>query len=86
MSSFFSTIDYLNGNIDHNSFSANRTIRKIADSGDPVRSVADQQGAGDINSGFTKTEQGKDWKGKKYSSTHAGYIHPSGCSESINLK
>ena len=33
MSSFFSTIDYLNGNIDYNSFSANRTIRKIAGSG-----------------------------------------------------
>jgi hypothetical protein len=49
MSSFFNTIDYLNGNIAHNSFSANRTIRKIAGSGDPVRSVADQQGAGGVH-------------------------------------
>ena len=49
MSSFFSTIDYLNGNIDYNSFSANKTIRKIAGSGDPVRSVADQQGAGGVH-------------------------------------
>lgn len=59
MSSFFSTIDYLNGNIDYNSFSANRTIRKIAGSGDPFRSVADQQGAGGINADLLKLSKAR---------------------------
>ena len=49
MSSFFGTIDYLNKNIDYKSYRADKAVRKIAASGDPVRSVAASEGSGGVH-------------------------------------
>ena len=49
MSSFFGTIDYLNRNIDYKSYRADKAVRKIAGSGDPVRSVAGSEGSGGVH-------------------------------------
>jgi flagellin-like hook-associated protein FlgL len=49
MSSFFGTIDYLNRNIDYKSYRADKAVRKIAGSGDPVRSVAESEGSGGVH-------------------------------------
>jgi len=49
MSSFFGTIDYLNRNIDYKSYRADKAVRKIAGSGDPIRSVAESEGSGGVH-------------------------------------
>lgn len=48
MNNFFGIIDYLNRNIDYKSYRANKTVRKIAGSGDSVRSVAEIEGSGSV--------------------------------------
>ena len=42
-------------------------------------------GEGGINADLLKLSKARIGRGK-YSSPHAGHVHPSGCSESINLK
>ena len=49
MSSLFGTIDYLNRNIDYKSYSADKTIRKIAAAGDPVKTTAQEKGGGGVH-------------------------------------
>ena len=44
MDSMFGTIDYLNRNIDHKSLLNNKAVRKIAGAGDPVNTLAQDQG------------------------------------------
>ena len=45
MESFFGTVDYLNRNIDHKSLLNDKAVRKIAGAGDPVNTLAQDQGA-----------------------------------------
>ena len=49
MDSMFGTIDYLNRNIDHKSLLNNKAVRKIAGAGDPVNTLAQDQGAGGVS-------------------------------------
>ena len=49
MESFFGTIDYLNRNIDHKSLLNDKAVRKIARAGDPVNTLAQDQGAGGVS-------------------------------------
>ena len=44
MESFFGTIDYLNRNIDYKSLLNDKAVRKIAGAGDPVNTLAQDQG------------------------------------------
>ena len=49
MDSLFGTIDYLNRNIDHKSLLSDKAVRKIAGAGDPVNTLAQDQGAGGVS-------------------------------------
>jgi len=49
MDSMFGTIDYLNRNIDHKSLLSDKAVRKIAGAGDPVNTLAQDQGAGGVS-------------------------------------
>ena len=45
----FGTIDYLNRNIDHKSLLNDKAVRKIAGAGDPVNTLAQDQGGGGVS-------------------------------------
>ena len=49
MSSMFGTIDYLNRNVAHKSLLNNKSVRKIAGAGDPVKTLAEEQGSGGVS-------------------------------------
>ena len=49
MDSLFGAIDYLNRNIDHKSLLSDKAVRKIAGAGDPVSTLAQDQGAGGVS-------------------------------------
>jgi flagellin-like hook-associated protein FlgL len=49
MSSMFGTIDFLNRNVAHKSLLNNKSVRKIAGAGDPVKTLAEEQGSGGVS-------------------------------------
>ena len=49
MSSMFGTIDFLNRNVTHKSLLNNKSVRKIAGAGDPVKTLAEEQGSGGVS-------------------------------------